>query len=352
MKQNSLRTPLINSAVILVVFSLLVYFTVSSSGGTLWSSIGAIIVLIFRTAQWAIGLALGLLVCLAVLIGIFLGAVSLVNGASASRMYEGLRQTILYWLEPIVSFFKSDKDAALQAGIDEMANTLRLDFTRMVRESQQKMTSVNGDLETKIGTLGSRLREIEEIAAHTASLEQLEAVNVEVSSASEALAANASMVKGLQDNVNKVVQQVGAIDAEQLLGDIPARIQTLEEQGVPEPVDLNPLQSQITALQEEIEHLKAELKEAKETPVAATVAEEAGEETEQEANKHRLFSYFEEKEDQDKIAALVAETLKKDMTYAQITKYLIKEMGSERGKILEEHPSLVKDFIRQCRRTI
>jgi len=102
MKTNVLRGPLIKSAVILIVFSLLVYLTAAQPGGNVWSALGTIIVGIFRTIQFAIGLFIGVVVCLAILIGIFLGAVALVDRSSASRMYEGLRQAFADQMQALV----------------------------------------------------------------------------------------------------------------------------------------------------------------------------------------------------------------------------------------------------------
>ena len=140
---------------------------------------------------------------------------------------------------------------------------------------------------------------------------------------------------------------------------MPARLEQLEQQEAPAPVDLQPLEKKIAALQGEIESLQSALKEASTVSAAtesvgtpASAAEEENKETveDSESSEHRLLSYFDKKADQDKLAGLVAETLKKDMTYAQVTDTLIKKMGKKGGAIIAEHPSLAKDYIRQCRR--
>jgi len=46
----------------------------------------------------------------------------------------------------------------------------------------------------------------------------------------------------------------------------------------------------------------------------------------------------------------VASTLKKDMSYKQVMDFVAKELGGNKGKIITSHPSLSKDYIRQCRR--
>ncbi len=358
MKPNLLRAPLINSAILLVVCSLLVYFTLTSADGSIWNSIGAIFTLFFRIAQLAIGLALGLLVCLAVLIGIFLGAVALFDASSASRMYEGLRQTILNWLAPVLDLLSSDSEDKLQGELSDLGQSLKIDFSQMIDSARQELSTVQNELAGKLQALQGKVQAVEEAAEETVSTEQLEAISAEVTTVTEALTATEGKIKTLQEKVEEAVKKIGAADPGAILGDVPARLEQLEQKEAPTPVDLQPLEKKIAAMQAEIESLQSALKEAStasaatksvDTPAAA--AEEQEEETvEEEGAEHRLLSYFDNNADQDKLAELVGETLKKDMTYAQVTDFLIKKMGKKGGTIIAEHPSLAKDFIRHCRR--
>ena len=353
MKPNLLRAPLINSAILLVVCSLLVYFTLTSPEGSIWSSIGAIFTLFFRIAQLVIGLALGLLVCIAVLIGIFLGAVALFDASSASRMYEGLRQTILNWLAPVLDLLSSDSDDKLQAELSDLGQSLKIDFSQMIGSASQELSTAQNELAGKLQALQGKVQATEEATAEKVSTEQLEAVTAEVTTVTEALATTEGKIKTLQDKVEEAAQKVGAVDPGAILGDVPARLEKLEQQEAPAPVDLQPLEKKIAALQAEIKTLQAALKEASSAPAesgAAPAVEEKEEETVEDSAEHRLLNYFDKKADQDKLAGLVAETLKKDMTYAQVTDILIKKMGKKGGTIIAEHPSLAKDYIRQCRR--
>jgi len=118
MNRNVLRAPLIKSAIVLVIFSLLVYFTSTSPEGSVWTSIGTIFVAGFRTIQWAVALSIGLIVCIAVMIGIFLGAAALFNPASASRMFEALLQTLSAWITPVAGIFASEPKEKLTTVLD------------------------------------------------------------------------------------------------------------------------------------------------------------------------------------------------------------------------------------------
>ena len=109
MKTNGLRTPLIYSAILLLFVSLIVYLTTVSPGGSIFGSLGTIIVGFFRLIQTIIGLLFGVLVSLAVLVGIFFGAVALIDRRKASSMFEGLRTVIADKLKVVTALLDLDK---------------------------------------------------------------------------------------------------------------------------------------------------------------------------------------------------------------------------------------------------
>ncbi len=368
MKSNQLRSPLISSAILLAVFSLIVYFTLTSPEGSVLNSFGSIVALLLRIIQVAIGLGLALIVSLAVLIGIFLGAVALVNPSTSSRMFEALRQAIRSWLAPLAGLLKSKKGEKLKEERDAFGATLKTDFSRMVAPVKKELAAVQGNFDNKVSALRGKLSEVEESVAGKASIEQVETVTAEVAAVTETLTGTEASVKTLAAKV----EQVGAPDSGQILGDLPSRLEALEHKEDPEAVDLQaieekisglqaeitratqPLEEKIAALTSEIIDLKAALAEKKSTEkseVAATKKEQKdASAAEVDDGEHRLLTYFTDAAEKKKIEDLVGQTLKKDMTYAQITKLLVKKMGKDGGKIIREHPSLVKDYIRQCRR--
>ena len=372
MKSNQLRSPLISSAILLAVFSLIVYFTLTSPEGSVLNSFGSIVALLLRIIQVVIGLGLALIVSLAVLIGIFLGAVALVNPSTSSRMFEALRQAIRSWLAPLAGLLKSKKGEKLKEERDAFGATLKTDFSRMVAPVKKELAAVQGNFDNKVSALRGKLSEVEESIAGKASIEQVETVTAEVAAVSETLTGTEASVKTLAAKV----EQVGAPDSGQILGDLPSRLEALEHKEDPEAIDLQaieekisglqaeitratqPLEEKIAALTSEIIELKAAPAEKKSTAkseVAATKEEQKGASAatsvpEADDGEHRLLTYFTDAAEKKKIEDLVGQTLKKDMTYAQVTKFLVKKMGKDGGKIIREHPSLVKDYIRQCRR--
>ncbi len=360
MKNNPLRVPLINSAVVLAVLALIVYFTVTSGHGSLWSSIGAIFILIFRLAQLAIGLGLALLVSLGVLIGIFLGAVAIFDGAAASRMYEGLRRIILTWTAPLAGLFKSDREEKLAAALADMEQRIGREISGQVGGLRREMTTLREELGGSVQKVAGKVTQLE---AACVSREEMAEPLEAVSAVTEAVATLEQGLKKVEDRLDQVAKQAAALDGASLLGDLPARVEALEQAEppeipeipeIPEPVDIGPLETQIQDLSREIDSLREALASLESAAPARTGGTETGDDTAAAPaeDEHRLLSYFDNPEDKRKLADLVAQTLKKDMTYAQVTEFLIREMGEEGGKVISDHPSLAKDYIRQCRRKV
>jgi hypothetical protein len=385
MKPNVLRAPLIKSAIVLILFSLLVYFTGTSPEGSVWASIGTIIIAAFRTVQWAVALAIGLAVCLAVLFGIFLGAVAMVNPASASRMYEGFRTPLLLWFAPIMNLFKSDREEKLAAALETFGRKIKEEISVEIQEVRTTLAKGQAELESRLTSLSSRLNSLGETVDALPGNDQVEAVNEEAKAATETVTAVQAAVDNLKTAVDQAVQQIQEISPDKILGDLPARIEALEQQEIPEPapaVDIAPLEKSVADLQAELEATRKQAEEAlkaatvkpepsapaAEKPAAAenkkasatkTKAKEkpaekqkktASSKKKEQEEEHRIFSYFDDPADKKKVADLVASTLKKDMSYKQVMDMLAKELGGEKGDVITSHPSLSKDYIRQCRR--
>ena len=366
MKPNVLRGPLIKSAIVLIIFSLLVYFTGSSAEGSVWSAIGIVVVTALKTIQWLIGLSIGLIVCIAVLIGIFFGAVAMKNPSAASQMYEGLRRTLVEWLLPIVKVFKSDHKEHLTSTLNSFGSDLKKEINADILAARNMLEKNHGELENKISSLSSRLTALEETASDLVAAEQVETLADEVKNVVDSTAEIKGSLDTLKSSVEQTAKQIQEVSGETILGEIPARIEALEQQEIPEPppaVDITPLQNEITQLQTALSSMQQKVEQALETAAeaaekaAAPGPEEPAEEAKEESaqndaadGEHRIFSYFDDPADKNKVADLVTSTLKKDMSYKQVMDFVAKELGGAKGKIITSHPSLSKDYIRQCRK--
>lgn len=91
MNDNRLKTPLIQSAAV-IVFGLICFgFVISSGTDSLFGGLWAIITGIFSLILYAIALAVGISICIACLVGIFLGAVFLFSKEQAAIFYSQLK---------------------------------------------------------------------------------------------------------------------------------------------------------------------------------------------------------------------------------------------------------------------
>ncbi len=372
MKANTLRGPLIKSAIVLFIISMLAYFTSTSPGGNVWTSMGTLTVTLLRTVQWAIGMVIALSVSLAVMIGIFLGAVALVNPASSSRMFAGLRTTLGAWFAPLLGSLSSNKEAQLAQSLEGLASDLKKEFTADIQAVHSGLRKGLADIEGKISSFSSRMGTLEETTAALAPSEQVEALAEEVKGAGEALAEIKSVADTLKGKVDQAEKQVQEVSGEAILGDLPSRLEALEQQEMPEPapvVDIAPLEKEIASLKEELAQVKKTAVDAvnkaekmaappatkkqpvqvakKASPKAEAVKAPAAASADDE---HRLFSYFDDAADKKKIAELVQETMKKDMSYKQVMDFVAKKLGGTKGEIITSHPSLSKDYIRMCRK--
>ncbi len=95
MKKNGFRDPLLKSAALLV--GVVILATIAASAGSESSGGGflAIVAGIGNTILFVIGLAVGLVISIALLIGIFLAAVAMVSPEQASQMYSDLKKKLL-----------------------------------------------------------------------------------------------------------------------------------------------------------------------------------------------------------------------------------------------------------------
>lgn len=340
MKPNVLQAPLIKSAIVLVIFSLLFYFTSSSPDGSVWGSIGSIFIVAFRTIQWAFALAIGLIVSLAVLFGIFFGAVALVNPASASRMFEGLRQTLLNWFAPLITLCKSKRQEKLAAAFDTFGQDLKKELTSDTQIAQVGLEKTQAELDTRLSGLSSRLATLEKTTTGLAAAEQVETMAGQVNDVVESTA----VIKGTVDTLKSSVEQTASVDItglEKNIAELQSELASVQQKT--EDALQTATKAAAKAAQQPAAPVPAEKPSAKKVEKKQDEVKAAGEE------EHRIFSYF-DAADKKKVADLVASTLKKDMSYKQVMDFVAKELGGNKGKIITSHPSLCKDYIRQCRR--
>ena len=274
MKTNAMRTPLIKAGVVLLVFVLLAYLTSASPEGGVLDSVGLIIIGAFRLVQWAIAMIIGVAVCIAFLIGVFLFAVSLYDREAASVLYAKTKTAVADLLAPVFALVDSlrkqprpvppERAAApvVQPLVQQPAEPA-VDATRLQDELQtliageiRKVADSQQSLSDQFTALNAKIDSIEAKTADFAGAGQVTAIADEIAASGKRLDAVQATVASLEARIDDTSHKLQDLTPDKLLGDLPGRLDKLEQQGKEPGFDPQPLTESIQALQQEVEELR------------------------------------------------------------------------------------------------
>lgn len=280
MKTNTMRTPLIISAAVLLVFALLAYITSATPGVGVFGSVGLIIIGIFRFIQWTIAMIIGLTLSIAVLFGVFLLCVAIFSRQKAAEMYQNIKRSVVELLAPAFCYLATlrgqkascaatepTQKTALTADqadpaetplaaapvdepVDEpvvAAVTSPADLAEEIKtiaEVQQKLTQ-------QISTLNAQVTAMEEKSTSFATAGQVDSIAGEITASNKSLGAVQESMNAMEGKITETVHKVQTLSAEKLLGDLPARLQKIEQTQAPE-FDPAPINEALAALQTKI----------------------------------------------------------------------------------------------------
>ncbi len=260
MNANMMRTPLIKSAVVLLVFVLLAYLTSTTPEGSVLSSIGMIIIGAFRLVQWAFAMVIGLAVCIAFLIGVFLLAVAMVNRETAASMYDGVKRSVRVLCEPILTSIGSFQCKESQCSHSDQAaighERFKDELQTIIAGEVKKVTDNQQALSNQFTALNGQMQAMEEKSSGFVAAGQLEAIADEIAASGKILGSVQESVATLEGKLGDTVQQVQTITPEKILGDIPARLDKLEQSGQDQGFDPQSLTDSIQSLKKEVEGLR------------------------------------------------------------------------------------------------
>ncbi len=348
MKANTLRKPLISTAILLIFLLTMFSISIFNPEITFFGSLGLIIMAILRGLQWLIALSLGVLFCIAFLIAIFFGAVALASKQESARIYAEFRQTLARWWQPAVAALplcKPQPISSEQPMQQEVYDNIKLIQTQ-VHDTKELLVA-------KMELLSRRIETLEALTSSMADSGQVETLREEVKGSVDSLAGIQCAVDTMKTCVEQTTVQLQGISSEKILGDFPARLQALEERPQQPVIDISPLEKDIAAIQQEL----VSVREKADKALSSTLSEKKEEATPEqiaplvETEEHRIFSYFDDPADKLKVAEMVDAALEKNMNYKQIIDIVVKGLGPKKGKIVSSHPSLIKDYIRSCRCT-
>jgi predicted nucleic acid-binding Zn-ribbon protein len=289
MKTNTMRTPLIISAAVLLVFALLVYFTSATPGVGVFGSVGLIIIGIFRFIQWTVAMIIGLTFSIAVLFGVFLLCVAIASRQKAAEMYQNIKRSVVELLEPAFCYLatlrgKKAPDAVTEpsripapaAGHEDTAeippaaapDDERVDEPvvaavisaadlaeeiKTIAEVQQKLTE-------QITTLNAQVTAMEEKSTSFATAGQVDSIAGEITASNKSLGAVQESMTTMEGKISETVHKVQTLSAEKLLGDLPARLKKIEQDQGP-AFDPTPLNEALAALQTKINAIEDKITE-------------------------------------------------------------------------------------------
>lgn len=321
MKNSMLRAPIIKSAVLLIFLSLIIYLTVTSPEGSLWSSIGIIFYTIFKAAQLAIGLVLALLVCFAVLVGIFFGCVAMISTESAAAMFAQFRQFIRNQYEPFIALI-GKKGEQTQSSIPDYSSRFK-----ELEKSQEVMVE-------KILALQDRVEQTEQDESITKLSDWLRAEEEKAGKVQASMEMFDRQLDQLKEQVESMTAKLEIITSSPTAGEVNDKVIILTQSNDVLASEMKELKERVGSLATDFSEFRADLVES---------------ET-QEDEEHRLFSYIDDSVEIGKIQKLVADALSQEMTYAQVIEHVKASVASKIADILAEHPSLTKDYIKECRK--
>ena len=308
MGTSQFRKPLTQSALILC--AVIILFTLIASSGSegsgtavfsFFSGVGNLLLLI-------IGLLIALPFSIAILVAIFLGAVSLHSRENASQMYLGLKTNIPLMLQPYTDNWLCCKNDSTTSISQEEYSQMEQEITRL-KENNVNLQATIQALKSGSVTVNKNLEEVTE--QNTALKEQYEDL-------SQAVVELQNSEKELTEIITSLKINFEEIDDSKLREQI-ASLGLLHTQT---NTSIENIAGRLTALESA----------TKQAPTSG------------------IFSYIEGEKDQNVFIEAVQEALSQEMTYSQIDEFLSSKLGAELDKIIKDHPSLTKNYIRNLRR--
>ncbi|SDP73351.1 hypothetical protein [Desulforhopalus singaporensis] len=307
MQNNKFKTPLLQSAAILVIVVVLVVSAGSSDSG---ASAGGIVTLlsgIGNTILFVIGMAIALTLSIALLIGIFLAAVAMVDSDQASQMYSGLKKN--FSLNAARLSGQCCNQNLVEPSISEEEYQHMKQTISALQDSNSalltKIRQLTGDNES----LQSGLQSVR--SENSQRLEQIEQLNEVVATLKES-------EQKTKDLVAELTAKVEKISISQEVKDQLDKLKLLQEQ----------TRGEIDTILQRINSLEDSAKSG---------------------SSEGIFAYIEKDEDKKIFAEKIEEAVILEMTYAQIDEHLTESLSPELDKIVKDHPTLTKTYIRSVR---
>jgi peptidoglycan hydrolase CwlO-like protein len=331
MKNQELRSSLIQSGILIIVCIFFIYsFAVGDSGGVS-GTLGSI----FSGILFLSGLALAVVVSVLVMFGIYFGILYMYNQDTCKETYGEFKTKISESAKSLCSSCGSTCSSS-----QEIAPPINDQALDPLRSNQDRLGSQLSDLQSSVASLEKTLNTVSSSVITTA--EEIAKLDERANSVDEVLEGKATT-----DSVDEAAKRFGG-DITALQGSVKPladKVSELETALSTSGSDEDDLQEKIDNAIGGINDELATLKKAIENLAAQPPVETAS----SEDSSHRILSYFSSKSDEKKFIALVTKAVEKEMTYAQVGEFLNDSLSAEAAEVIADHPSLTKDYIRLCR---
>ncbi|WP_419176898.1 hypothetical protein [Desulfosediminicola sp.] len=297
MKNNEFRTPLIQSGVLLVAIVLIISMVPSGEGTGAGGFIGAAVSGFFSLILFLIALTLAIGVSIAVLIAIFIGAIALQSPERASSLYAETKQRFLNLLQ----------NAAAGSSATDVSDTgiSQEDYDTMKNELVS-LQGANQKLQNNVSTLNSKNEQLQEdLHGLTLMVDEL---------------------KESEKKINELIQNLSTKVDEDPDSAIKDQIHKLEEM--------------YAKTNENISNLAGRIESIESSSAKTAVG----------SHSSGIFQYIESEDDKKLFSDKIQEGVSQELTYAQFDSFLSEALPAQLDKIIKDHPSLTKDYIRSMRK--
>ncbi|MEN8190543.1 MAG: hypothetical protein ABFS19_11915 [Thermodesulfobacteriota bacterium] len=336
MKNKELQLSVIKSGVMLLVLLVVIWGVIGGQSGGIMASFGSLFGSIFSAIQFLFAMVIAIAFSIAVIIAIYLGTVYLHSSEDAAVAYDEVKESLAKQSKSIPLPSTALLQFKKEAQPSEELNQLKDDIAALTGKQSSLQKNIN-NLQGQLNKQTSLKASLQALSQETK--ESFTGADQQLSEMDEKLEAKASA--SVVDDLKKITDEISKVSAN--LTEVSTRVSTVEE---------NPILSEQAVEQDDKDEVLNGLKDkitALETLVQ-TIQEDkssAGN-VQDEAEIHRLLTYF-KPDAQAKLTELVDETVVQEMSYAKAGEYLEKKLNAAGKKIIKEHPSLTKDFIRNRR---
>ncbi len=340
MKFDDMQKPLVQSALVILAILVVIGFVAGSGAESFFGGIVSIVKGVIYTILFAFALVLGLVFSVVLLIAIFLGAVSLYSSEKAKEMFAGLKQrtTVLY---QSLTHRPAQKNNMAEAESTSPGHYSTAQPDSIWQQDARYATtdSLSG-IEKKLSS---------EIAGLKQHMDTLKDKNSSLDTSFGTLQDAVSSLPGAD-----VIQRIDQIEGQQekivvQLEECLSKLETMSGAASTEKDITTTLSKDIQAVQEDLKNLSQDVEE-----IRASFSQRNEDSSEElpvstDDEEHRIFAYLEKESDKKQFAKCVVDAVEKNLTYAEIDDFLTKSLPKKIDTIIKDHPSLTKEFIRECK---